>query len=91
MLGIVTGLALLLKDVGFVVSISGAMFGCMLMFVVPAIMNIKHIRSIAKKQGKALTKLENFEIVSNYGLVGTGLVMAVIGVAVSTLRQLGKL
>ena len=40
----VTLLALVLKDVGFVVSISGAMFGCLLMFIVPAIMTISNIK-----------------------------------------------
>jgi hypothetical protein len=41
---VVTLLALVLKDVGFVVSISGAMFGCLLMFIVPAIMTISNIK-----------------------------------------------
>lgn len=49
MLTLVTGLALLLKDVGFVVSISGALFGCLLMFIVPAMMTISNIKSLAKK------------------------------------------
>ena len=43
-LSVVTLLALVLKDVGFVVSISGAMFGCLLMFIVPAIMTISNIK-----------------------------------------------
>jgi hypothetical protein len=38
---VVTLLALVLKDVGFVASISGAMFGCLLIFIVPALMTIK--------------------------------------------------
>ena len=37
LLGVVTALALVLKDVGFVVSLSGAMFGSALMFMIPVI------------------------------------------------------
>ena len=40
-LSVVTLPALALKDVGFVVSISGAMFGCLLIFIVSALSNIK--------------------------------------------------
>ena len=36
--------ALVLKDVGFVVIISGAMFGCLLIFIVPALMTISNIK-----------------------------------------------
>lgn len=82
LLGVVTGLALLLRDVGFVVSISGAMFGCLLMFIVPALMNLS---SLNKRQGKQLEK--GF----NYGLIGTGTVMTVLGVYVSVMKQLGRL
>lgn len=90
-LSVLTALALVLKDVGFVVSISGAMFGCSVMFIIPAIMNISLIRKQAKNMGKTLTKSNNFEIAANYGMMGTGFVMAVIGVLVSVLKQLGKL
>lgn len=79
----VTGLALVLKDVGFVVSLTGAMFGCMLMFVVPAVMNIQNMKRT--KEGSQL------EIAANYGMIGTGLIMAVLGVYVSVMRQMGKL
>ena len=48
MLSIVTVLAILLRDVGFVVSVSGAGFGAALMFVVPAIMNICNLKAMAK-------------------------------------------
>jgi len=82
LLGVVTALALVLRDVGFVVSISGAMFGCLLMFIVPAMMTLS---SLNKQQGKQLEKG------LNYGLIGTGTVMTVLGVYVSVMKQLGKL
>jgi len=91
MLALVTGLALLLKDVGFVVSISGALFGCLLMFIVPAMMTISNIKGLAKKAASPLTKGNKIEIAMNYFLMLVGLIMGVLGVSVSTLRQMGKL
>jgi amino acid permease len=83
LLGIVTAMALVLRDVGFVVSISGALFGCLLMFIVPGIMNISILK---KQQGN-----HGLEIGVNYGLIGTGVVMTILGVYVSIMSQLGKL
>jgi len=91
LLALVTGLALLLKNVGFVVSMTGALFGCTLMFVVSALMNINTMKTVANRMAGALTDGDNMEITLNYGMIGTGLVMAVIGIAVSVLDQMGKL
>jgi len=87
MLSLVTALALVLKDVGFVVSLTGALFGCTIMFVVPSIMNIAAIKKISARTGKQ----SSTEIALNYGMIGTGLSMAAIGVVVSVLKQMGKL
>jgi sodium-coupled neutral amino acid transporter 11 len=89
LLGLVTGLALVLKDVGFVVSFAGALFGAALMFMVPAYMNICLVKS--KVGSGSLTKGNKLEIASNYGIIGTGFVMAALGVTISVLRQLKKL
>lgn len=91
LLTVVTGLAIALRDVGFVVSISGAMFGAALMFVVPALMNIANTKALANQKKIALTKGEKFEIAANYGIVGTGVSLGVLGVAISVLRQMKKL
>lgn len=85
LLSLVTLLALVLKDVGFVVSISGALFGCMLMFVVPAVMNLG---LFARQPSEKVSQLEK---IGNYGMIGTGVAMAILGVYVSVMRQLGKL
>lgn len=90
-LSLLTGLALVLKDVGFVVSISGAMFGCAVMFIIPAIMNIANIRMGAKKYGKELTSGNKLEVAGNYGMLLTGVAMAVIGVSITVLREMGKI
>ena len=62
LLSIVTILAILLRDVGFVVSVSGAGFGAALMFVVPAIMNICNLKAVAKAKG---TELPKGQVVTN--------------------------
>lgn len=90
LLGLVTALALVLKDVGFVVSMTGALLGSLLMLIVPAIMNISSHKALVKK-GLQPTFGKNLEIGVNYGLIGTGVVMTVLGVYVSVMRQLGKL
>lgn len=91
LLALITGLALVLKDVGFVVSVSGAMFGVALMFMVPAVMNICNTKRLAAASGSPLSRWAKIEVAGNYGMIVMGAFMSVIGVAISTLRQLGKL
>lgn len=91
LLSVVTSLALVLKDVGFVVSVSGALFGSALMFVVPTVMNIANIKRRFKANNAALTSQAKVEVGLNYGLMGTGVVMGALGVVISVLRQMGKL
>jgi amino acid permease len=87
LLTVVTAMALVLRDVGFVVSISGAMFGCLLMFIIPGVMNLASFKKDAdnKSAGRQMEKL------GNYGIMGTGLIMAILGVYVTIARQLGKM
>ena len=61
------------------------------MFVVPAMMNIANTKALAKQKAVALTQGEKLEIVGNYGIVGTGVSLGVLGVAISILRQLKKI
>jgi len=89
LLSLVTALALVLKDVGFVCSFGGALFGSALMFIVPSIMNISNIKS--KLKGQPATQGQALEVASNYGIIGVGTVMGALGVVISILRQAGKL
>ena len=91
LLSLLTALAMVLKDVGFVVSFSGAAFGSALMFIVPAIMNICNIKSAAKAKGQDLARGEKVEVAANYGIIGTGVLMGVLGMTISAMRELGKL
>ena len=89
-LSLVTALALILRDVGFVVSLSGALFGCILMFVVPGLMNIANLKAKTKgKPGLELSSHDKLELKFDYGLVALGLVLTGLGVAVTLNRQMG--
>ena len=110
LLGAITAGALMLKDLGFVVSFSGAIFGAFVMFVVPALMNIKEIQR--RRQVLAMANQgqcrgrgrgrgwvvggdsgqgEGGELWLNYGILGLGTTMGVLGATISILRQLNKL
>lgn len=91
LLTLITTIALVLKDVGFVVSVSGALFGSALMFVVPAVMNINNLKTIATKAKTQLTGSNKLEIAFNWGMVVMGIIMGALGVIISTLKQLGKM
>ena len=88
LISLVTGLAVALKDVGFVVSLSGALFGSTLMFMVPSWMSIKNIR---RKGAALLSRSNKLELVLNYLMILLGGGMGALGVAISVLAQMGKL
>ena len=97
LLGLITALALVLKDVSFVVSLSGALFGSALMFIAPALMNIANIkRGFVTSSATSLSvseggKSRQLEVASNYGIVVMGILMTLIGVTVSILKQTKRL
>lgn len=90
LLTLITSLALVLKDVGFVVSMTGAVFGNAIMFIIPSIMYLATLR--AQKESDSKTDSSHrVETIANYLMIGTGVVMTVQGVAVNILRQSGKM
>ena len=91
LLALLTALAMVLKDVGFVVSVSGAGFGAALMFVVPAIMNICNLKAVAKAKGTELPQGQKLEILANKAMIGVGVLMGILGVTISTMKQFGSL
>ena len=94
LLAVISGLSLLLKDVGFVMSLSGAIFGSALIFVFPAIMNIANTKLAVQERVGSIQRMsrnELLEVLVNYVFIALGAVMAVIGVSVSVARQFGKI
>jgi amino acid permease len=82
LMSILTVSAIALKDVSFVVSLSGSLFGSFLMFTAPALMNIKRL---ADMPGAAL------EILFNKFIVVFGSGLNVLGVVITIMKQMGRL
>jgi sodium-coupled neutral amino acid transporter 11 len=80
MLSAATVLAIVATDVGFVASVSGASLGAVLIFVVPALMQLATMR--AANGGKAV----GAKAVGAKAIVGFGAVMAVLGTTVTCLE-----
>lgn len=85
-------LALFIKDVSFVTSISGSIFGTSLTYVIPMLMNIARVKKNALKDGKnGLTRSDKTELVFNYAIMAAGVLMAINGLIISVLRQMAVL
>ena len=88
-LAIVSILAIVLTDLGFVVSFGGAILGSAIIYIFPTILFIKTIKDKVKsgeldlKVNKGLQR----EVYLNYVILGLGIVFAVIGGGVSILKQ----
>lgn len=88
LMALITSLALVLKNVGIVVSFSGALIGAMLIYFVPAVMNICNIRTAAAATSRqkdkhaviVYTQNQSLELAANYGMAAMGCIIAVIGV-----------
>lgn len=87
-ISVITLMALVLRDVGVVVGLGGALIGAMLMYTIPSYMNLCIMSSDA---GKAVDRrwAKTAERLVNIGLMGMGAAIAVIGV-VLTLQKMSK-
>ena len=71
----------------------------MVMFIVPALMNINNIQrrqklAASKNKGKKVTKAiknEQTELLINYAIVAVGATMGALGATITTLKQMKKL
>lgn len=82
---LITSVALVLKNVGLVVAFSGALIGAMLIYSVPAIMNIHNIKIGGNYKAQELTTGNKFELLINYFIVFMGVGIAAVG-GYSTLK-----
>jgi sodium-coupled neutral amino acid transporter 11 len=88
---VLTGCALVLKNVGLVVAFSGALIGAMLIYFVPAVMNIKnmplHITLSSPGKGKGRNPVvvthsssaQKMELLINYFMAFMGVAIACVG------------
>lgn len=81
LLGVVTSIALLVKDVGFVVSFNGAIMGSNIIYTLPSLLFLKLTRS------RASNKRLRLERILCRGLVGFGIFAALLGGATSILQS----
>mmetsp|Transcript_3989 Transcript_3989/g.4071 ORF Transcript_3989/g.4071 Transcript_3989/m.4071 type:complete len:494 (-) Transcript_3989:129-1610(-) len=90
LLSMITLLALVLKDVSFVVGFSGSLFGAAIMFIFPAIMTICNLKKDVKNE-EAMTSNQKVELYGNYVISILGVILTIVGVAVSLLKELGRM
>jgi sodium-coupled neutral amino acid transporter 11 len=88
LLGLLSALALVLRDVGFVVSFGGALLGSCVIYIYPALMFVRTMaKKIASGEVKETAAIRR-EVKVNYGIMALGAVFAVIGGSVSVLKAL---
>lgn len=80
LLSILTGIALLIKDAGFVISFNGALTGTAIIYIFPALLYLKHT-------SKDVTGKRNLERYFCKFLVGLGTVCSVMGAVTSVLHS----
>jgi len=101
LMALITALALKLTNLGLVVSLSGALIGAMLIYFVPAVMNICNIKKEAADDATTkvkggnksaatvrYTREQHTELLANYAMGLMGILIAVNGVA-TTLMSAG--
>lgn len=86
-LTIITGLALLVEDAGFVVSFNGAIMGSAIIYVFPAIIYLKSTARRIKNGEMKKSKRVKLERALNRLLIGVGTMIGVVGGIVSVLTS----
>lgn len=86
LLGAVTAASLKLTDLGFVNSFGGALVGSGIIYVFPALMFLAPLRKKLASGVEKLAARVRREMVVNDGIVVTGVIMGVLGCAVSVLE-----
>ena len=80
LLSAITVLALHLKDLGFVAALTGSLMGSLIIYVFPALFRLKSMKA-SKKRFSLVEKL------STYGIIGTGVVIGLLGISISTMKK----
>mmetsp|Transcript_10766 Transcript_10766/g.19640 ORF Transcript_10766/g.19640 Transcript_10766/m.19640 type:complete len:514 (-) Transcript_10766:109-1650(-) len=86
LLAVIIGLALLLEDAGFAVSMNGALMGAAIIYIFPSIMFLKATTRRLKEGGMVRTTRLNLERAFNKFLIGFGAICGVSGSIVCILE-----
>lgn len=87
LVSVITGLSLILKDAGVVVSFNGAVMGSAIIFIFPALLFLKSTKEKLESGALELTRKVKLERVANRLLVCFGGVSAVLGGAVTIITK----
>lgn len=86
LIALTSAVSLKLTDLGFVNSFCGAVIGSGIIYVFPALMFLRPLRKRMIAGGAKLAAAVRREVAVNNGIVVTGVVMGVLGAAVSVLE-----
>lgn len=87
LLGATTAVSLALTDLGFVNSFCGALVGSGIIYIFPSIMFLRPLRNGIRAGVAKLTNAIRREMAANQAILVTGVVMGVLGAAVSVLES----
>jgi len=87
LVGTLTALALLINDAGFVVSVTGAVFGSALIYMVPSYLFLKSTTRRVENGSLQLTKMLQIERWCNRGLICLGVFLGLAGAWMSVVNS----
>jgi len=87
LLTVITSLALVLKDLGFVAALTGSLMGSLIIYVFPGLFRLKTLQNPRFGGHGPNGSMTLGDKAASYGLIGTGAVLGVVGVVVSFLKQ----
>jgi len=85
-ISILTSLALVVSDAGFVVSVTGALLGSALIYMVPSFIFLKSTRRRMNNGSLASTRVLKVERLWNKFLIGLGAILALAGAGMSVVN-----
>lgn len=87
LVGSITGLALILEDAGFVVSLSGAIFGSALIYIMPPLLYLKSTKRRVNSGVLASSSGLKIERIWNQFLIVLGVLLAIAGASMTVLNS----
>ena len=81
LLAVVTSVSLVLKDLGLVVAVGGAILGSAVVYILPSLMFIANEKK--KALTKAPTRFARIEVLANKAMVLLGVFFAAVGTVMS--------
>eukprot|EP01036_Dinobryon_divergens_P030819 gene30819-40121_t len=87
LLGAITAVALRIRNVGQVVSLSGALIGSLLIYIIPAVLNLYNIPR-CKDSSSSLSK-QRLLVLLNAAMASAGAAISIVGVSINLMQSSG--